>query len=85
MPVSRIARVAVAVTALCALPSLVLAQAKPFEPTVGQAGKDVVWVPTPDSVVTKMADLRTLGDKLETMVADDLWPLPSYREMLFIK
>ena len=27
----------------------------------------------------------TLGDKLETMVADDLWPLPTYREMLFIK
>ena len=22
---------------------------KPYEPTVGQAGKDVVWVPTPDS------------------------------------
>ena len=29
--------------------------------------------------------VRTLGDKLETMVADDLWPLPTYREMLFIK
>ena len=27
----------------------------------------------------------TLGDKLETMVADDLWPLPTYREMLFIR
>src|SRR5262245_41979611 len=38
-----------------------------------------------DAVVTKMVDLRTLGDKLETMVADDLWPLPTYREMLFIK
>jgi glutamine synthetase len=38
-----------------------------------------------DTVVTRMADLRTLGDKLETMVADDLWPLPTYREMLFIK
>ena len=25
------------------------------------------------------------GDKLEAMVADDLWPLPTYREMLFIK
>ena len=32
-----------------------------------------------------MAEVRTLGDKLETMVADDLWPLPTYREMLFIK
>jgi glutamine synthetase len=38
-----------------------------------------------DTVVTRMAELRTLGDKLETMVADDLWPLPTYREMLFIK
>ena len=32
-----------------------------------------------------MADLRKTGDKLETMVADDLWPLPTYREMLFIR
>ena len=38
-----------------------------------------------DAVVPKMADLRTLGDKLETMVADELWPLATYREMLFIK
>jgi glutamine synthetase len=37
-----------------------------------------------DAVVTRMAELRTLGDKLESMVADDLWPLPTYREMLFI-
>jgi glutamine synthetase len=38
-----------------------------------------------DAVLPKMADLRALGDKLETLVADDLWPLPTYREMLFIK
>ena len=30
---------------------------KPFEPQVGQAGKDVVWVPTPQAVVDKMLDL----------------------------
>ena len=30
---------------------------KPFEPTVGQAGKDVVWVPTPQPLVEKMLDL----------------------------
>jgi precorrin-6B methylase 2 len=30
---------------------------KPFEPQVGQAGKDVVWVPTPQEVVDKMLDL----------------------------
>jgi glutamine synthetase len=38
-----------------------------------------------DHVLTAMADLRKHGDALETMVADDLWPLPTYREMLFIK
>jgi glutamine synthetase len=32
-----------------------------------------------------MADVRKAGDALETMVADDLWPLPKYREMLFMK
>jgi len=33
------------------------ATTKPFEPTVGQAGKDVVWVPTPQALVEKMLDL----------------------------
>ena len=30
---------------------------KPFEPTVGQAGKDVIWVPTPQELVDKMMEL----------------------------
>jgi len=30
---------------------------KPFEPTVGQPGKDVVWVPTADTLVAKMLDM----------------------------
>jgi glutamine synthetase len=38
-----------------------------------------------ESVIPKMNDLRVLGDKLETIVAEDLWPLPTYRDMLFIK
>ena len=38
-----------------------------------------------DKVLPAMAAVRTLGDKLEGVVADDLWPLPTYREMLFIK
>jgi len=38
-----------------------------------------------DSILPAMLAVRTLGDKLETIVADDLWPLPTYREMLFIK
>ena len=38
-----------------------------------------------DEVIPAMVDLRTAADALETMVADDLWPLPTYREMLFLK
>ena len=37
------------------------------------------------SVIPKMEELRSFGDRLETLVADDLWPLPTYREMLFVK
>jgi SAM-dependent methyltransferase len=47
---------------LCFIPfaaGAVLAQdaGKPFQPTVGQEGKDVVWVPTPLVLVEKMLDL----------------------------
>jgi glutamine synthetase len=38
-----------------------------------------------DKLLPIMAETRKLGDKLETLVADDHWPLPTYREMLFIK
>src|SRR5687768_11436535 len=36
------------------------AEQKPFEPTVGQSGKDVVWVPTPAAVVEKMLDMAKI-------------------------
>jgi glutamine synthetase len=32
-----------------------------------------------------MAELRTAVDTLETLVAADLWPLPTYRDLLFLK
>ncbi|MGL6341530.1 MAG: hypothetical protein ACRC80_20590, partial [Waterburya sp.] len=32
-----------------------------------------------------MDDVRADVDALEAEVADDLWPLPTYQEMLFIK
>jgi precorrin-6B methylase 2 len=35
----------------------------PYEPSVGQAGKDVVWVPTPDALVEKMLDLAHVTAK----------------------
>ncbi len=34
---------------------------KPFEPQVGQQGKDVVWVPTPQATVDKMLDMAKVG------------------------
>ncbi len=38
-----------------------------------------------DTIVPQMATLRELGDQIELMVPHELWPLPTYREMLFIK
>jgi glutamine synthetase len=32
-----------------------------------------------------MNAVRSVADKLEVIVADDLWLLPTYHEMLFIK
>jgi precorrin-6B methylase 2 len=58
----RAAAIAAAVAIFCAT---ALAQTpstpqQPFEPSVGQAGKDVVWVPTPQTLVDKMLDLAEL-------------------------
>ena len=38
-----------------------------------------------EQVLPAMLEVRKAVDTLEGMVADDLWPLPAYREMLFIK
>ena len=38
-----------------------------------------------DKVVPAMVKLRDLGDQLELLVPHAQWPLPTYREMLFIK
>ena len=38
-----------------------------------------------DKVVPAMTALREVGDALECIVPQDLWPLPTYREMLFVK
>jgi glutamine synthetase len=38
-----------------------------------------------DRVVPAMNALREAGDALECLVPQDLWPLPTYREMLFVK
>src|SRR4051812_38956208 len=38
-----------------------------------------------DQVLPAMEAVRDVSDRLERIVADDLWPLPKYWEMLFIK
>ena len=38
-----------------------------------------------DTTIPAMATVRGSADKLEKLVADDLWPLPKYSEILFIK
>src|SRR3954471_21718058 len=38
-----------------------------------------------DQVIPAMEAVRDIADRLERIVADDLWPLPKYWEMLFIK
>jgi glutamine synthetase len=38
-----------------------------------------------DTVLPAMDSVREVADRLEKIVADDLWPLPKYEEMLFIK
>ena len=37
------------------------------------------------TVIPAMNAVRAAGDKLEMLISDDEWPLPTYREMLFIK
>ncbi len=37
------------------------------------------------TILPAMSELRGFADELEMVVADDLWALPSYQEMLFIR
>jgi len=61
MSPSSVLRQSLSALLLSVLVTGVFAQAqpaqKPFEPSVGQDGKDVVWVPTSQELVDKMLDL----------------------------
>ena len=41
--------------------STALAQAPEYEPQIGQPGKDVVWVPTPEALVERMLSMAQVG------------------------
>src|SRR5512139_3950518 len=61
-------RIAFALLLACSA-SLAVAQAQKapaastYEPSVGQEGKDVVWVPTPQVLVDKMLDMARVTPK----------------------
>ena len=38
-----------------------------------------------DKLLPAMAEARRVSDLLEQLIPDDLWPLPRYSEMLFVK
>jgi glutamine synthetase len=38
-----------------------------------------------EKVLPLMLDVRAAADSLEGLIADDLWPLPTYQEMLYIR
>ena len=58
-----IARAAIAGLAAVALlaASAPRAASEPFTPQVGQAGKDVIWVPTPERAVERMLTMARVG------------------------
>jgi precorrin-6B methylase 2 len=70
MTASRVTRVfALLLCAALASPAMPAAAGreqqgqKPYQPEVGQAGKDVVWVPTSEALVEKMLDLAKVTPK----------------------
>jgi hypothetical protein len=65
MPMTRL----IAAAAALVLCFNVGAQTKPFEPQVGQSGKDVIWVPTPDDVVERMLTMAQVTPN------DHVWDL----------
>ena len=55
--------VTLAAMAPAAFAQAAAAQQKSYEPKVGQAGKDVVWVPTSQELVNKMLDMAKVTPK----------------------
>lgn len=58
-----------------------------LEKTLAHGGHDLRAEVTHfhDNVIPSMVALRETADQMESILPDDLWPLPTYREMLFIK
>ena len=59
----RLAAGSLLATALAVNLAMAQPAEKPFEPTVGQDGKDVIWVPTPQALVDRMLDMAKVTPK----------------------
>lgn len=59
--IPRLLAVAMVAAAMAAGTGMAQPSKRPFEPQVGQPGKDVIWVPTPLPLVKKMHDLTKTG------------------------
>jgi glutamine synthetase len=57
--------------------------AKALDHSGGSAEKHAKYMR--DKVVPAMAKLRDTGDEIEVLTPHEIWPLPTYREMLFVK
>ncbi len=51
------------VTGIASAQTAAPAESKDYAPQVGQSGKDVVWVPTPDGLVDRMLRMARVGPK----------------------
>ncbi|HET7321214.1 MAG TPA: hypothetical protein VFI96_01885, partial [Longimicrobiaceae bacterium] len=38
-----------------------------------------------DNIIPAMKAVREIADRMEKVIPDDFWPLPTYREMLFVR
>ena len=66
MNASRLSRqffLALFLSALVITPCAQVEAAQEFQPQVGQEGKDVIWVPTPQALVNKMLDMGKVTAK----------------------
>ena len=59
----------VATYSVVALAQAQTAPSSTYTPSVGQRGKDVIWVPTPQSTVDKMLD----GERLLRATMSSIW------------
>ncbi|MGH2929441.1 MAG: glutamine synthetase type III, partial [Solirubrobacteraceae bacterium] len=72
------AQISAFVDAIRALEAANLAESQPHEPLAHATYMR-------DTIIPAMAAVREAADALERVVADDLWPLPKYSEILFVK